>query len=287
MDYKRNHFIPRFMLDYWVDPLASQPGVHVYDIQRKRTRFASGRGGKAYSFAIANDLYVHSVGGSRAVGLERWFSGLEGALAALARQAHERRDSIAYGASEDCTKALMAIFGLECRSPYNVRIIEQKLASDESLRKLLDPDSVAPAEQQVLENIVHYVSDRVADYTPTEMIFMVAPESRSWLLCDRPYFHQPDLGYRFVVLTNKILLGFKRSSDVPKYNYVDANAEIFALLNHHIALQARDWLVADSSATLGEFEAVVESTEWEKNVASDHISYEPIRNLNGGWRISS
>jgi hypothetical protein len=119
------------------------------------------------------------------------------------------------------------------------------------------------------------------------MVFMVAPASRSWLLCDRPYFNDPALEYRFVVLTSKILLGFKKSDDVHKYKCVEANTDFFELLNHHIVLQARTWLVADSATNLAKFETVVKSEEWQKSVAADHITYEPIRNLRTGWRIST
>jgi len=286
MEYKRNHFIPRFMIEYWSNPQMPHKGVHVYDIQKLRAYVSAGNGKKPYSFATADDLYVHCADGPRAVGLERWFSGLEGALAALIRQIHDRKDPIVCPTSER-TKVLMAILGLECRSPYNLRMIEKKLSSDEHLRKILDPDSAAPAEQQVLENIVHQVSDNVSEYTPTEMVFMVAPASRSWLLCDRPYFHDPAFEYRFVVLTSKILLGFKKSEDVHNCEYIEASPEFFDALNHRMALQARAWLVADSPSSLAKFEAVVKSAEWEESVAADHITYEPICNLRSGWRISS
>jgi hypothetical protein len=119
------------------------------------------------------------------------------------------------------------------------------------------------------------------------MVFMVAPASRSWLLSDRPYFHDPAFEYRFVVLTSKILLSFKKSGDVHNCEYVEASPGFFDALNHQIALQARAWLVADSPCSLAKFEAVVKSAEWEKSVAADHITYEPIRNLHSGWRMSS
>ena len=60
MEYKRNHFIPRFMIDYWVDPTTPHKGVHVRDIKQRRTYVSTGKGSKPFSFAIANDLYIHS-----------------------------------------------------------------------------------------------------------------------------------------------------------------------------------------------------------------------------------
>ena len=287
MKYKHNHFIPRFMIKYWSDPQTPHKGVHVYDIGKHRAYVSAGDGRRPYSFAIADDLYVHCADGPRAVGLERWFSGLESALAPLVRQIHDRKDPIVCPTSTAWTRVLMAILGLECRSPYNLQMIQKKLSSDDDLRRILDPDAVAPAEQQVLENIVHQVSDKVSEYTPTEMLFMVAPASRSWVLCDRPHFHAPASRYRYVVLTSKIVLRFKKSEDVHNYEYVEVTPGDFDAFNHEIALQARAWLVADSPSNLAKFGAVVKSAEWEERVAADHITYEPIRNLRSGWRISS
>jgi hypothetical protein len=287
MKYKRNHFIPRFMIEYWADPQHPHKGVHVYDIAGCRTYVSAGDCGKAYSFATADDLYVHSAHGSRAVNLERWFSGLERVLATVVRQLHHGKDPVVHLTMDDCTGLLMAVLGLECRSPYNLQMIERRLSADADLRRVLDPDPTVPVRQHVLENLVHQVSDKVRDYTPTDMVFMVAPASCSWLLCDRPYFHDPDSEYRFVVLTSKILLGFKRSEDGYQFNLGEATTGILDLVNHQIALQAREWLVADSPSSLAKFEAVVKSPEWAERVAADHITFAPIRNLRTGWRISS
>lgn len=287
MELKRNHFIPRFMIDYWIDPSAPHRAVHVYDVSSRRSYLSTGKKPRPFSFAICNDLYVHSACGDRAVGLEKWFSGLEGALASLVRQAHQRVDPITYSSSKEPTLGLMALIGLECRSRYNLKKVQAILDANETLRTVLDPDSAAPAEQQVLENIVHQVSDHVSDFSPTEMVFMVAPGESSWLLCDRPYFHHPGLDYRFIVLTSKIMLAYKRSSDVAKYKYIDALPEFFDTMNERIAMQARDWLVAASSEQLKRYERTFDSQEWTASVTGDKIVCEPIRNLSTGWRISS
>ena len=287
MELKRNHFIPRFMIDYWVDSSTRHHGVHVYEVTKRRSYPSTGNKPKPFSFAISRDLYVHSASGDRAVGLERWFTSLESPLASLVRQAHERRDPITYSSPKDSTLALMAFLGLECRSRYNLSKIQATLDSDEALRKVLDPDSAAPAEQQVLENIVHQVSDRVSDFTPTEMVFMVAPGASSWLLCDRPHFHDPGFEHRFIVLTNKVMLAYKRSDVVAKYMYADAMPEFVDTMNERFAMQARDWLVAATADQLALHQTTFDSDEWKAAVAADRVVYEPIRNLKSGWRISS
>src|SRR5438128_1743548 len=95
-DHKRNHFIPRFMLDYWsTKPVGrNYAGVWVYEFARKRKYFANGQGPSAYSFAVSEDLYVPRVTGERVTAQEHWHGSLEGRLAALARQVHQRVDPL-------------------------------------------------------------------------------------------------------------------------------------------------------------------------------------------------
>jgi hypothetical protein len=132
-EYKKNHSVPRFMLEYWVDPSTPHKGIHVYEIATRRTYVSTGQSKKPFSFAITTDLYIHTTNGSRAVGLERWFSGLESSLAVFVRQAH-MRESISYTSVQECTKVLMAILGLECRSRYNIGLMQATLESDSILR---------------------------------------------------------------------------------------------------------------------------------------------------------
>jgi hypothetical protein len=138
-EYKRNHSIPRFMLEYWVDPSTTHKGIHVHEVATQRTYVSTGQGRKPFSFAITTDLYVlHATNGSRAVNLERWFSGLEDALAVFVRRVHAREPI--YMSGQECMKVLMAVLGLECRSPYNMRHIQAALESNRTLRALSSDD---------------------------------------------------------------------------------------------------------------------------------------------------
>ncbi|MDQ2730309.1 MAG: DUF4238 domain-containing protein [Armatimonadota bacterium] len=285
--YKKNHTIPRFMLDYWIDPQTAHKGVHVYEVEKSRTYVSTGEGKTAYSFAIANDLYIHTGGISRAVGLEQWFSGLETVLARLVRQVHARVDPICYDKVEDPTLTVMALVGLECRSPYNLRTIQRALETDESLRAMVDPDSSVSPELQVKQNIIHSVTEYALDLVPTEMTFFVAPVSHSWLICDRPAFIDESDNTHFVMLTNKILLAYRRSADIHKSMYLDVTLDFLESANHMIALQARDWLVADSADQLNQYVGVFQSQEWQDGVNNERVVFQPIRNITMGWRISS
>jgi len=257
----------------------------VYDLLKKRTYVSTGEGRTPFSFAIGRDLYVHTASGERAVGLEKWFSGLESTLASLARQAHEHVENINLGTPANWTKALMAVVGLECRSPYVIRMMERTLQDKPALREIISPDAARPIQQQVLENIIHQVSERVAAVTPTELTFLHAPDGCSWLVSDRPCFNDGRLSHRFVVLTNKVMLVYVRSDSVLRYQHQTATVEFNATLNHLLAVHAREWLVADSLSLLEQFVPVIGSEEWRESVASDTVDVDPVRYLTASWTI--
>ncbi len=284
-ELRKNHFIPKSVLKYWIDPETPHQGIHVYDIAKKRVYVSTGAGSTPFSFAIGRDLYVHTATGTRAVGLEKWFSGLESSLASLSRQAHDRVDEIKLGVLANWTKALMAVVSLECRSPYVIRKMEKALQDNPSLREIISPDATRPVQQQVLENIIHQVSERVAAVTPVALTFLHAPEGKSWVVSDRPYFNDGRLPQRFVVLTNKVLLVYERGSSAFMYQHQTATVDFNATINHQLAVHAREWLAADSRSLLDEYVPVIGSEEWLESVASETIDVDPVRYLTSSWTI--
>jgi hypothetical protein len=141
-------------------------------------------------------------------------------------------------------------------------------------------------QQGAMENIVNYVTEHALSFTPTEMIFYVAPLGKSWMLSDRPYVDFKGLNARLVVLTNQILLTYRRSN-FPVYQYQEANVSFLREVNRQITLKARDWLAADSAATLQEYVSIIHSSEWHKSVAADKLDVQPVRNLGYGWTFNS
>jgi len=141
-------------------------------------------------------------------------------------------------------------------------------------------------QQVVLENIVNQVHEHVASLTPTEMTFYVAPVGQSWLVSDRPYVNDQRLPVRLVVLANQILLAYRHSTFL-RYQYQEANASFLTEVNKQITLQARDWLAADSAATLQAYGSLIHSPVWHKSVAADKPYIQPVRNLRRGWAINS
>ena len=285
MLYRRNHTIPRFMLRYWVDKALPYEAIHVYDIRKQRQYVSSGKGKKGFSFAIENDLYVHTASGDRAVGLEKWFAGLEGALSRFARQVHERREPIEFEA-QGATQTMMAAIGLAWRSAYNLRKIKAAIEAGPDLIAEVSRSAEDPAKT-ILENVVHAVTENVGRVSPSEMTIILAPDEGSWLLSDRPSFIEPKTGMSYVVLTNRVVLGYRRSPGELRYRYLDASTESYTTLNKMIALQARDWLVAVDAQQLSGAVSVFQTKEWAQYCATDRVVLEPLRLLRRGWSINS
>jgi hypothetical protein len=272
------------MLKYWIDPLTTHDGIHVHDIASQKTYVSTGKGKTPFSFAIGRDLYVVTSGGIRAVALEKWFSTLEGSLASLARQAHERTEPIMLK-PRDLTRALKAAVGMECRSPYIIRKFQKALEDNPELRALISPEVGRPISQQVLENIIHQVDERLASMAPIELTFLHAPASCSWLVCDCPYFNHESLGHRFVVLTNKVMLVYAHGEEPGQYQYVTASDDFASFLNTQLALQARDWIAADSRALLDQYIPIIGSDDWSKRVAEETVNLHAVQHLSSSWTI--
>lgn len=282
-NYKKNHSVPRFMLEYWVDQNTPHKGVYVYELKSQRYYISTGQGRKPFSFAITNDLYVHTANGIRAVGLEKWFSDQENSLASIVRQVHNRQ-MLAECSLKDFTKIIMAIIGLECRSSYNISKIQEIIEKDSFVRKTISASPSCPPEQLVLENIVHWVNEQLPSAVPTEMVFYFAPEYLSLVLGDRPYFNHNEIEYRFVVLTNKVLLGYRHSNEFT-YKYIDAEKEFIEMINKQVALNAREWLVADNPEVLKKYAALFQSDDWKQSVSSERVTWFPVQYLISGWTI--
>lgn len=93
-EFRRNHFVPRFILKNWVTQGHRYEGVYCFDIEEDRSYFASARGKSGLGFAAADDLYIPVVNGDRSTALEKWFSSFEGPLSHVTRQALTRTEEL-------------------------------------------------------------------------------------------------------------------------------------------------------------------------------------------------
>jgi len=286
-EHKRNHFVPRFMLHYWSSrpPGRNYTGVWVYELASKKKYFANGQGASAYSFAVSEDLYVPMVGGERVTAQERWHGSLEGRLAAVAKQVHERVDPLRVQ-PEDLFKLPMALFALEARSPHNIRKLEEALkAKPELLSRLATRPGVA-LHHLVLENLVNYVDELARRHSPPAVEFVFS-DSGSVLLSDRPYFNNRELPHRFFALTSRVCVAL-RVGGGPwpfTYRYLDAHPDFLRVMNHQFALAAREWIAAKDEALLDRHIEVVSSDEWQEAIRSEKVEAEALTHLTNGWVI--
>jgi Protein of unknown function (DUF4238) len=283
-EYQRNHTIPRSILEFWVDPL--RKGVHVHDIRNKRSYVSGGHGSSRFSFAFVNDLHIPVENGRRLVGLEKWFGELEASLVHFARQAHAKKVPIVFNRNVDVTKTVMALLGIECRSRYNIEMIQRALEKNEALRHLLSGSDTSTAKKTTLENLIQLVTEQVEYVTPPEFFIFHAPKGKSWLISDRPFF-KFNIGFRAVVLTNKVIVAYRRSEDdALKHAYFDVDDDKVDDFNKEIALNARDWIVAENSELLADYATVTKTDEWEQRKAEDHIASLPIKFSTSGFAIT-
>jgi len=283
MEYKRNHTIPISILKYWIDENSSHKVVHVYDINCQRIFVSTSQSKKPFSFAIMNNLYITNSNGIRAVGLEKWFARQESSLSCLIKQAHNRQP-IKVKSSFDMTKLMMALTGLEYRSNYDIKKICEFIKNNEMIRREISANPERPTEQLVLENIIHVVTEQHLDFMPTEMTFFFAPKNCYWIMCDRPYLKHKTLEYRLVVLTNKIIVSYRRSSAF-NYNYIDMDNEYFEEINKLFIMNAREWIVSKNESDLVKYSALFQTDEWKKSLTEDKPVWQPIKNLTSGWTI--
>lgn len=275
------------MLDYWSSRPAgrSYAGVWVYEVAKKKKYFANGQGPSAYSFAISEDLYVPVVAGERVTAQERWHGSLEGRLAAVAKQVHERMDPLLLQ-PEDAFKLPMALFALEARSPYNIQRLEEALKARPELLSRLATRPGVSLHHLVLENLVNYADELARRHSPPAMEFVFS-DADSVLLCDRPYFNHRELSHRFFALTSRVHLAL-RVGGGPwpfTYRYLDAQPEFVDLMNNRIALSAREWIAAKEEALLDRYIEVANSDEWKEGVRSEKVGVEAVTQLTNGWVI--
>jgi len=272
-EYERNHAIPRCMLNYWVDNSGVYPGVHVYDIQQKRIYKSESRGKRAFSFAITNNLHIIDVDNERATSLERWMSSLESTLGYFLQQIHNQKSIDLNNQNE--LKFAMALLALENRSKFDLEYIKKYLANRQE-------DKSVNVKKLTLENLIDHVTLLARDYLPLDLLLLHSGNN-SWLLSDRPFFNWSELPYRFIVLTNKMLLGYRKSPD--KFRYIYENSPSVEEVNRMIALQARDWIVSEKTEIIQEYIPVFSEPAYNKSMQNGGIEEIRLPVPLRGWKI--
>jgi Protein of unknown function (DUF4238) len=273
--YKRNHIIPRCMLDYWVDNSGEYPGVHVYDINKKQIYKSEARGKKAFSFAFEDDLYIADINRQRAVSVERFLASIEGTLSQFIALAQNR--SPINMDEREVAKLLMAFQSMELRSRYSFQLIGnyingQQMAKPEKVKKL------------VLENFIDCVTTMAKKFVPLELTIVNSGED-SWLLSDRPYYYSPDIEHNLLVLSNKVLVGYRKSPNDFRYVYTDTPS--VGEINRMIVLQARDWIASDNLGLLQNHIPIFNEPSWMVSKENDQVKIINLPAPIVGWEINN
>ncbi len=283
-ELRRNHYLPKSMLKHWATPGPKYPGVYCYDIRESRQFFANANGGAAFAFAISNDLYVPVINGERAPEMEKWFSSQEDALAGLVKQAHTKKEQITIKKRADTGRIVQALVGLECRSRYDVQRLREALRQEPSLRAVISNNPERDEQRLVLENIINLITERALLLDPIEITFLHT--KKRFICSDRPFCNDPQLDYCFVVLTNTCVAAYTKSRTGEfMYQHKDAHDGLVDEVNKLVALNARDWLIADSQVQLDQYVTVIHSEEWRRQCASEKLEVVLPRALTSSWSI--
>lgn len=284
---RRNHYIPKFMLRYWASrpPGQSYTGVWTYEIATKKKSLANAQGGTAFSFAIVDDLYVPRIDDERATAIERWLADLEAALAAMARQMHAKSDPLRFKSLDDLRKAISALFALECRSPHTLERVRAAVENEPALVDVVGGQAEASPHQTALQNLISYVTEKTLAYWPPQIEILYVTQG-GLLISDRPYFNHDSLPQRFMVVTNKVFLAMEKSPRPSmQYRYNEATPGLVEQLNRHTAMEARNWIAAETEELLDRYILFVESEEYRRYRASDRVVVEPVNRIATGWII--
>jgi hypothetical protein len=273
-EYKRNHTIPRCMLDYWVDNTGTFPCVHVYDIRQDRIYKSESRGKKAFSFAIENDLHIVEVNNHRATSVEQLLASLEGTLCHFLRAVH-KRSPFELESSEEI-KLAMAFQALECRSRYDLQLVRSYISRNQK-------PGLSDEKKLTLENFIDYLTTMARGFVPLEIVAINSGDD-SWIISDRPFFHSAEISHRLLVLTNKVLIGYKKSANNSRYTYLDCPSTVE--MNRMIAFQARDWIAADNAQTLQKYISVFKEPAWKESKEKDGVTELILPIPTQGWVIN-
>jgi len=271
-----NHFIPRFMLNYWGKKNEQDRfGVHVYDIERSKFFFSDGTGKKAYSFAIEKNGYVPIIDEERRTNLEDWFSGLEGTLAKAIRQFNAEEISM-FDDVKEYQRFLLSVLSFKYRTQAFVNHVTEFLKESIGVREDLDP--AKSLEVIVLENIVNATTDDVNTYNFCDFEILHTQDDDSFILGDRPFVSDLFDEWSLLILSNKLVVMLRKNHrHEPRFRFVPAKKDFVHSVNMLIAEQAHYWIVGASEQHLGLY---LNEADQKSNIP---ISYVPPKNLSSGY----
>ncbi|MVM39465.1 DUF4238 domain-containing protein [Spirosoma sp. HMF3257] len=282
MEYKKNHTIPRVILKEWVSKKDGLEGVFVYEIDKKKEYFSSAKGGRGFSFAITNFLYVPDIDGKKHPNLEKWKSGLESVLSKFIRSIKSQQVKGLVKDNAELALILMSIISLDATSKYDIELGYKFLIDNPEYKKLISGEPEREIKILLLENAVNSVNEEISNYEAIEFTVLTAGEDSEFIYCDRPLISKPFDETSFIVLTKNTLLAFKNVKGTSTIEYKECRPDMVDNVNQLMVERSREWIIASKQAILDKYKAIIGSDRWIRSVKEDRIVYTPIKNLKHG-----
>ncbi len=279
---KRNHEVPRCLIDQWRDESHPRKPVWVHDVKRSRSYQAASQAKTPYKFAVASNAYVANLRRRRATEVERWLSEAESILALLIRRLDKMpNEGRVEFASNEWHRLLYAVVGLAHRSSYRLRLWERALAADPNIRLQtgLFPSTSDDARRLTLEQAVNYIALRAQEYTPPE--FQVTRRlPNDVLLSDAPAWDIGETGV-FLPIGPRCVMRVIRSTSYPVLSLATGPSmtDFVEMFNEHAVQRVRRWVVATSSRQLRQFEDALLPEKVAKRAGKDNVRVGSTANI--------
>lgn len=278
---KNNHIMPKCLIKQWESSETQGLGVHVYEIQKDKSSFSTGKGKRGYSFAIEPYFYVPELNSVRIHKVEKWLSSIEGTLATFLRKINQNLDQTLLPNDKEFFKLLLALFSLKNRTKYDIQTIREFLTSCPDQKKLIQVSDENDNEILVLENLIHTTTEEALEYANCEIIVCMNKEGKI-ILSDRPFLHKVLDGYSFVALSPYYFIAVRKTSKEPMYFYNEAiNEDLIHSYNTMTAKNARNWIISAHKSILDKY------IPYSNLPKKDLIPYyQEVKFLRSGYKIT-
>lgn len=280
-DKKNNHIIPRCVIRQWNSTKENLTGVHVYELLKRKSSFSTGKGKRAFSFAIEPYFYVPTLKDERIYKVENWLGGIENTLATFIQKLNEDFDGVLFKSKEEFTKLLLALFSLKNRTKYDIQTIRDFVHRNPNMKKLIQMEENRETEIAVLENLINITTEEAIEYSNCE-ITVCKINKGNIILSDRPFLHKLFDGYSFVALSPYYFISLKKTVEEPVYLYNESmNDELIHFYNKMTAENSQHWIISTNKVQLEKY--IPYSLLPKKDLIP---YYQDVKYLRQGYRIT-
>ena len=283
MDYKRNHYIPTSLIKSWLIKDSSVYGLYVYNIVKEKRFFCQYNNKRKFSFAMRKNLYVTEVNQIRLTSVERWFSSQETQLSKFLNIVDSLKNKAVYKDVNKFSLSIKALIGLEFRSRVAIIEIKKFLESNPKILNKISPNNNYDIDKLVLENLIQVIDNETHRVMPSQII-VNKTDCKEFILCDRPVIILDD-SKCYIAGRKRIINIRKNDQDNSYINFGNNYDETADIINHQLALQARDWILSSNKQLLEKYIQVINSNEYRCSLKKDHIKMLKPDHSKAGYEI--